>query len=129
MANNRTCALCGKEYSYCPTCRNDSNKPAWYKLFDSENCKTIFNALNNYKFKLISKEEAQDILKDCDLTIELNERYRKEIDEIMVKPKRGAKAKINIIDEIGPEPELVEEVLQEIEVEAIIEPEEVVITE
>lgn len=83
----RKCILCQKEYNYCPTCNKDRNKPLWHKLYDSENCKNIFNALNDYNFNLISKEEAQAKLKCCDLSIELNDHYRGEIDAIMAKPE------------------------------------------
>lgn len=83
----RKCILCEKEYNYCPTCTKDRNKPLWYKLYDSENCKNIFNALNDYNFNLINKEEVKALLKNCDLSIELNDHYRGEIDAIMEEPE------------------------------------------
>ena len=96
----RKCILCGKEYNYCPTCTKDRNKPLWHKLYDSENCKNIFNALNDYNFNLISKEEAQAKLRSCDLSIDLNDHYRGEINAIMTEPEAAV--------EIVAEPEKVE---------------------
>ena len=83
----RKCVLCAKEYNYCSTCTKDRNKPLWNKLYDSENCRNIFNALNDYNFNLITKEDAQAKLRGCDLSIELNEHYRGEINAIMTEPE------------------------------------------
>ena len=120
----RKCVLCGKEYEYCPNCPKDSRKPLWHKLYHSENCRNIFEALNNYNFKLATKEETQEILSKCDLSIELNDHYRGEIEAIMPK-KRGMRAKVMIVDEVVPEAEPVEEIKEEAEEE----PNGVVITE
>lgn len=87
MAQNRKCVLCGKEHEYCPNCPSDKNKALWHKLFCSENCKNIFNALNDYNFKIIAKKEAQEALSKCDLTIELNDHYRNEINAITTEPE------------------------------------------
>jgi len=112
----RKCVLCGKEYEYCPNCPKDSRKPLWHKLYHSENCRNIFESLNNYNFKLATKEETQEILSKCDLSIELNDHYRGEIDAIMPK-KRGTRAKIEIIDEaiVEVQPEAIEEIVKEAE--------------
>lgn len=109
----RKCVLCGKEYEYCPSCPKDKSKALWHKLYDSENCRNIFTALNDYSFKLVTKEEAKELLSKCDLTLELNDHYRGEIDEIMSKSKRGLRAKINIVDEASVEAELVKEEAKE----------------
>ena len=127
----RKCTLCGSKYEYCPNCSKDRSKPMWYKLFDGENCHNIFNALNDYKFKLISKEEAQERLAQCDLNITLNDYYRGELEAIMAKPKRGSRVKMPIVDEVIPE-EVISEVVEIIEThieEANEEPDGVVIAE
>lgn len=116
----RKCILCGSEYSYCKSCAKDSKKATWHTLYDTENCKNISKALTDYNFKKITKEEAKDMLSQCDLTIKLNDHYRSEIETIMAKPKRGMRAKVLIADEIMPE-EIKEEVQEE--------PSEVVIEE
>lgn len=122
----RKCILCGKEYEYCPTCPKDKDKAPWHKLYHSENCRNIFNALNDYNFKLVTKSEAKTRLSACDLTIDLNDHYRGEINDIMAfneapiesvpaeeivaepeviepKPKRGTRAKAKIVEEGIPE--------------------------
>lgn len=83
----RKCILCGTEYDYCPSCPKDKSKAPWHKLYHSENCRNIFNALNDFNFKLISKDEAKERLSSCDLSIELNDHYRGEISEIMAEPE------------------------------------------
>ena len=35
----RTCFCCGKAYHYCPHCDVDRDKPSWYFIFDSDNCR------------------------------------------------------------------------------------------
>ena len=88
----RKCTLCKKDYSYCPNCTKDKSKPTWHRLFCCENCRNIFNALNQYNFKLISKEETQSLLRKCDLSKvdELSEHYRNEINAIMTEPEAPA---------------------------------------
>lgn len=90
MENNnmRVCVLDKKQYKYCSSCRDDVHKPTWHKLYCSENCKNIFTALNNFNFGLITKEEAKEALSKCDLTIELNDHYRGEIEALMAEPKK-----------------------------------------
>ena len=121
----RKCILCGKEYVYCKSCKKDAKLATWHTLFDTENCRDISKTLTDYNFNRMAKEEAREALSKCDLTIELNEHYRGEIDAIMAKPKRGARAKMNILDEAMPESmaEVVKEIIEE---EAVEEPVEVV---
>ena len=95
----RKCILCGKEYEYCPSCRKDAKKETWYAIYDSENCKNISKALTDYNLKRITKEEANETLSTCDLSIKLNDHYRSEIEEIMTKPKRGLRVKAGVIEE------------------------------
>ena len=114
----RKCILCGTEFNYCKYCPKDAKKEVWHTLYDTENCKNISKALTDYNFKRINKEEAHALLKECDLSLDLNDHYRGEINEIMAKPKRGSRAKAQIVDEAIPEPEVVE--VQEV-IEQIIE--------
>ena len=122
----RKCILCGNGYKYCPSCPKDAKKETWYAIFDSENCKNISKALTDYNLHKISKDEARNALLACDLSIQLNDHYRNEINEIIVepepmvdpKPKRGKRAQIKSIDDfagIAPTPveESHEVVLQE----------------
>lgn len=113
----RKCILCGKKYEYCPNCSRDAKKEPWHTIYDSENCRNISKALTDYNLNKITKEAARDALSKCDLSVELNDHYRSEIDAIMTepkpvvefKPKRSAKAKIKPIDE----PIVIDEVKEE----------------
>ena len=67
---NRVCKVCGKAYFFCPNC--DENyaypKPSWFGMFESEQCKDIFNLLTKYFFKDVTPSEARKILDTFDLT-------------------------------------------------------------
>ena len=62
MEKNRTCHLCGKKYSYCPSCDKDKMKPSWYALFCSEQCKSIDETLVKYGTKKITPIKAAKAL-------------------------------------------------------------------
>ena len=100
---NRKCILCKQGYSYCTSCRDDSHKPTWMKLYCSENCKDIFTTLNDFNFKLIDKDQAKEQLSKCDLTISLNDHYRGEIKAIINEVK---KAEIKVKPQIKEESEV-----------------------
>lgn len=102
MANKmRKCLCCGKEYSYCHTCKKDRNKPAFMAMYCGENCCKIFDAVNNFNFNLISDSEAKEIINACDLSeIEsFNEIVKNDINAILdmekeiveEKPKKATK--------------------------------------
>ena len=99
----RKCIVCGKEYSYCRSCPKDAKKETWYALYDNENCKNISQALTDYNFNRITKEEAKELLSKCNLSIKLNEYYHNALETVMAKPKRGTRAKVMIVDEVMPE--------------------------
>ena len=56
--NNRTCIICGKQYHYCPTCGEDSSKPTWYLIFDSQNCHDIYDVCTQYRDEKITAKKA-----------------------------------------------------------------------
>lgn len=66
--NNRTCACCGSQYTYCNTCTAHQSEPAWKSTWCSENCKDIFMIVTDFLAKEISKAEAKQMLDRCDLT-------------------------------------------------------------
>lgn len=65
---DRKCYLCGEKYKYCPTCSQDRSKPSWMNEFHNENCKNIFDICTRFNMGTMSKKEAQDALKNCDLS-------------------------------------------------------------
>lgn len=72
MAQNRECVVCKTRYEYCPHCNHDINAPSWKAIYDSENCKKIFDACSAYVFKHINASEALSRLNECDLSKENN---------------------------------------------------------
>lgn len=65
--SNRICFLCGKKYSYCNTCGTDINKPSWYTMWCSENCKNLDQILAAHTMKQITTEEAKKKIEDLKL--------------------------------------------------------------
>ena len=65
---SRECYLCGTQYKFCGSCTNDRVKPAWMAEFHEENCKNIFDICTRYNLQMLSKEEAQAALNECDLS-------------------------------------------------------------
>jgi hypothetical protein len=68
----RECRVCGSRYEYCPTCSQDKFKPTWMVEFHEENCRTIWDTCTRFNMELISKEEAQAIILECDLSKQEN---------------------------------------------------------
>lgn len=64
----RTCFCCGKAYHYCPNCAEYSHLPSWYFIFDSENCKKVFDICQRYSIGEFTAEQARQKLDKCDLT-------------------------------------------------------------
>ena len=85
MANFTQCAICGKEYNYCPSC---SGTHAWKFYTDTHEHYQIFVILKQYKDNVCSKEDARialtniGITKDSDLSI-LKPRIAEKITEIL----------------------------------------------
>ena len=115
----RKCIVCGKEYNYCRSCPKDAKKETWYALYDSENCKNISQALTDYNFNKVTKDEAKDILSSCDLSINLAEYYRNTLDVVMAKQKRSKAKQIVIAEPIIEEAmvPMVEEIKEEVQEE------------
>ena len=113
---NKKCYLCGATYKYCPTCGNDRMKPSWMNEFHSEDCKNIFQICTNFNLNMMSKHEAQEALKACDLSNKANfksfvqcdlENIFKEDEE--PKLKRSKRAEIKLAEEVAEIHEVVEE--------------------
>lgn len=84
VQNNKICKVCGKAYKFCPACNeNRANpKPNWYKTYDSEECKLIFDTAVLVGLKKISAYEAQQKLNGCDLNKDFDEDLQVVINEI-----------------------------------------------
>lgn len=66
---NRKCVVCRQEYFYCATnCAESRGKPSWMISFCSENCKKVYDACAAFNAKMMSAEQAKNILDTCDLS-------------------------------------------------------------
>lgn len=82
MANNRVCLACGKAYEYCNSCPSSLNLPVWKNLFDTENCKTVFETASDYAQGAITKESARVKLSKCDINVSFKGNIKKILKEI-----------------------------------------------
>lgn len=84
---NRVCKTCGKQYYYCSNCNKSLSSPQWMLMWDTENCKNIFEIVSNYVQGVISKDVARKQLEKCDLKnrYSFNDNIRKAVDEILAK--------------------------------------------
>lgn len=80
----RKCAVCGTNYSYCPRCGEDKDKPAWYFTFCSSNCKKIYEVTAKFEEKWITLEDAKKLLTNLNLSNVDNfgESYKLSIEKI-----------------------------------------------
>lgn len=84
MKTNRICCICGRGYSYCPTCGEDAGKPTWYFIFDGENCHDIYEVCTQYRDKKIDVKKAYELISKLDLSniedfVEVTKNQIKEI--------------------------------------------------
>lgn len=70
--NNKKCIVCGKVYTFCPSCAEFDNYPRWLSIYHDENCKNIFTATSDYLAGDITDEQARKILDTCDLSKKKN---------------------------------------------------------
>ena len=115
----RECYLCGETYQYCPTCSQDRTKPSWMAEFHSESCKNIFDICTRFNMGIVSKAEAQEELKSCNLTNKSNFKsyVQHDLEVIFAEEpkKRGKRAEIKPVDEaVNIEPAIIDEVLHEV---------------
>ena len=81
---NRICCICGRSYSYCPTCGEDAGKPTWYFIFDGQNCHDIYEVCTQYRDKKIDAKKAYELISKLDLSniedfVEVTKNQIKEI--------------------------------------------------
>ena len=91
--NNKTCICCQKKYTFCLNCSDFDHLPRWMAIYHDENCKKISDVVSNYNFNHITKEQAREILDQCDLSNKenFNKMVKETIDEIYIN---------NLVDEV-----------------------------
>lgn len=86
MAEKKTriCAVCRKQYTFCPVCNEDKEKPIWYFTFCSENCHDLYGVLSGYEDGNISSDEANKKIKAFDLSRYdfFGDSYKKTIEKL-----------------------------------------------
>ncbi len=116
----RTCTVCGKEYEFCPDCREYALQPSWKNIYHDENCREIAHILTAVG-RTITAEEAKEKIAKCDLTnkdnfnevwrkplfelLEINEKIEEpKVEEKIEEPKVGLKVEEIKIEEKAAEP-------------------------
>ena len=83
----RICIVCGKEYEYCNTCKDNKNLPAWLSIYHGDSCREIMHVATEFLAGNISKAEAKKRLESCDIKNKKNfsESIRTALDKIYTK--------------------------------------------
>lgn len=92
----RKCCMCGKNYeTYCPSCREAAYQPSWLNSFDTENCAKVYEACAGYSGHAYTKEEANVLLKMCDLSDRANftESTQRILNELLTEEKKEKSVK------------------------------------
>lgn len=90
--NNRTCIICGKNYTHCPVCNSgDANKPTWYFIFDGKNCHDIYEVCTQYRDGEIDAKVAYEKISKLDISNikDFYEATRIQIEEIIANGKES----------------------------------------
>lgn len=100
--DNRICVICGKSYSYCPSCHQDKNKPTWYAIFDGENCKGIYDVCTEYRDGNIDKKTAYERITKLDITDieDFAESTKNQIKDILAYKRDVIKADATKVDNV-----------------------------
>lgn len=62
----KICLLCKNEYEYCSGCSKFKHFPIYMNIFCGENCKTIYEIMNNYESGIIDTDTAKKQLDELD---------------------------------------------------------------
>jgi hypothetical protein len=98
----RKCVMCGTVYEHCGHC--GAAPQLWKNIFCSENCRDIYDVLNKYDGKLITKEDGIERLKAFDLSVvpKFNDRFKALANELTPK-KEVVKKQTKESDETSTE--------------------------
>lgn len=61
------CIICGIEYDACDTCNSLKRLTPWKTITDTQNHYKIHLIITDFAYKLISKKEAKQELKKCNI--------------------------------------------------------------
>lgn len=82
---NAKCAICGKDYYVCMSCKDRIRLKPWTIYTDTPDCYKIFQIIHGFSTGVYSKEEAKEKLKNIDLTNfeTLKDDIKKVIEDIL----------------------------------------------
>lgn len=106
---DKSCTICGRQYQYCSSCAKYSSYPRWMTAYCSEECKTIFTTIMDYRVGKLTKPEAAEILRKIDVNKIAEQGMKKFADEILsedpvvVVPQETAQVKVEIQEEVNEE--------------------------
>lgn len=95
MRHGKTCTVCRREYSYCPSCAEDADKPFWMNMFCSEDCFNIFNVCADLEAGKINASDANQKLNGKDLS----KVESPSIKETLLKIKNNKEKKVDSFKE------------------------------
>lgn len=108
MSKGKICAVCHNEYSFCPVCQKDKDKPVWMFTFCGQNCHDIYQVTSAYGEKKIDANTAKQKLDKLDLSQLSNfgESYQNVIADINknTTPKKIENIKNENIDKVKDSP-------------------------
>ena len=92
MRHDRECVICGRHYDYCPNCAQYDEKPRWMFMFDNENCKKIYDVVNDYKIGKIDAQAARSRFNNLDMSQrgQFVKGFKRVVDEIYAKTSQQA---------------------------------------
>ena len=93
MEHNRNCIVCGKAYYHCGHCKDSDAQSVWRNIYDTEECRKIFDICSAYVNKNMSKGDAIIKLKSFKLPDHLKDKYQGIVDEILYVEKPTIKRK------------------------------------
>lgn len=100
--NNKKCILCGREYRYCPSCKEHEDKPIWMNSYCSESCKDLFLTATDYLVGLVTKEQMKAVIDRSDLSRRdtFHNGVAKIIDELISMKETIEKEEVSIDDDV-----------------------------
>ena len=104
--NNSTCAICGKGYHLCMSCKDKMKLTPWKVLTDTSEHYKIFQVVRGFCTGIYSKEDAKKALKNVDLSDKdtFIESVKNKIDEIMMDEESANPVEEKVVaEEIEPE--------------------------
>lgn len=83
-SDTATCAICGREYNVCLSCKNQDAIKPWRNIADTANCYKVFLAISQYNNGYLSKDDAKKQLAQLSFDKKsLSTSIQAKIDEIM----------------------------------------------